>query len=129
MNRHLDWLNQAQRDLEKAKIDFQHQYWEWACFTCQQAAEKAVKALLLFQGYDAWGHAITPMLRSLEEPLIQPDLIEKSQILDAYYIQTRYPSGFAEGKPADYFNQSKAREALDAAQSIFKFCQDHILGS
>ena len=104
MNRHLDWLNQAQRDLEKAKIDFQHQYWEWACFTFQQAAEKAVKALLLFQGYDAWGHAITPMLRSLEEPLIPPDLIEKSQILDAYYIQTRYPSGFAEGKPADYFN-------------------------
>lgn len=129
MNRHLDWLDQAQRDLEKAKIDLQHQYWEWACFTCQQAAEKAVKALLLFQGYDAWGHAITPMLRSLEEPLVPPDLIEKAQILDAYYIQTRYPNGFAEGKPADYFNQSKAREAIDAAQGIFKFCQDHIAGS
>ncbi|HZD56053.1 MAG TPA: HEPN domain-containing protein [Anaerolineales bacterium] len=129
MNRHLDWLDQAQRDLDKAKIDLQHQYWEWACFTCQQAAEKAVKALLLCQGFDAWGHAITPMLRSLEEPPVPPDLIEKAQILDAYYIQTRYPNGFVEGKPADYFNQSKARGALDAAQSILKFCQDHIPGS
>ena len=47
MNRYQDWLDQAERDLERAKIDVQYAYWEWACFTAQQAAEKACKALLM----------------------------------------------------------------------------------
>jgi HEPN domain-containing protein len=128
MNRYRAWLEQAQRDLEKARIDLQYQYWEWACFTAQQAAEKAVKALLLYQGKDAWGHAITPMLRSLDAPTTGADLIEKAQLLDAFYIQTRYPNGFPEGKPADYFNASKAEGAIYAAEIIIEFCQDHISG-
>jgi HEPN domain-containing protein len=68
MNRNLERLDQAQRDLKKAEIDLQHAYWEWACFTAQQAAEKSVKSLLVYQGHDVWGHAITPMLRRLETP-------------------------------------------------------------
>lgn len=126
MNRYLDWLDQAQRDLKKAEIDLQHTYWEWACFTAQQAAEKAVKSLLMYRGHDVWGHAITPMLRHLEKPAAAPNLIEKAQLLDAYYISTRNPNGFPEGKPADYFNQPKAQEAVEAARAIIGFCENHI---
>jgi HEPN domain-containing protein len=126
MNRYLDWLDQAKRDLAKAEIDMEHAYWEWACFTAQQAAEKGVKSLLMFQGYDAWGHAITPMLRRLEEPEAPANLVEMAQLLDAYYIPTRYPNGFPEGKPADYFNQPKAQNALEAARAIIEFCEAHI---
>jgi len=50
MNRYLDWLEQAERDLQKAEIDLRYEYWEWACFTTQQAAEKAVKAMLMKLG-------------------------------------------------------------------------------
>jgi HEPN domain-containing protein len=53
-------------------------------------------------------------------------LIEKGQLLDAYYISTRYPNGFPEGKPADYFNQPKAQEAVEAARAIIEFCKTHI---
>lgn len=126
MNRYRDWFAQAQRDLEKANVDLQYRYWEWACFTAQQAAEKAVKALLMVHGYDAWGHAITPMLRRLESLSVPAEVIEKAQLLDAYYIPTRYPNGFAEGIPADYFNAAKAREAVDAAQTILQFCESHL---
>ena len=126
MNRYQDWLSQALRDLEKAKIDIEHKYWEWACFTAQQATEKAVKALLMYHGHDVWGHAITPMLRQVENPSVPASLIEKAQLLDAYYIPTRYPNGFAEGKPADYYNAQKAKEAFDAASAILQFCQDHL---
>ena len=126
MNRYLDWLDQARRDLKKAEIDLQHEYWEWACFTAQQASEKAVKSLLMYQGHDVWGHAITPMLRRLETPDAPPDLIEKAQLLDAYYIPTRYPNGFPEGKPADYFNLPKAQEAVEAARAIIAYCENHI---
>jgi len=125
-NRASDWLAQAERDLSRAGIDIQHEYWEWACFTAQQAAEKAVKALLMSQGYTAWGHAITPMLRSQEEIAVSTALVEYAQLLDAHYIPTRYPNGFAEGKPADYYNRAKAEEAVDAATQIIRFCRDHI---
>ena len=128
MNRYRDWLDQAERDLDRAAIDIQYEYWEWACFTAQQAAAKAVKALLMNQGFSAWGHAITPMLRHLENVAVPGTLIENGQLLDAHYIPTRYPNSFAEGKPADYYNEQKAREAVHAATDIFRFCQDHIPG-
>ncbi len=129
MNRSQDWLAQAVRDLEKTKTDIQNEYWEWACFTAQQAAEKAVKALLMSGGADVWGHAITPMLRALKEFAVPPRLIEQAQLLDTFYIPTRYPNGFPEGKPADYFNAPKAQEAFDAASAIIRFCQDHLAQS
>ena len=126
MNRYRDWLDQALRDLQRAQIDIQYEYWEWACFTAQQAAEKATKALLMYYGSDVWGHAITPMLRRLDQVAVPTDLIAKAQLLDAYYIPTRYPNGFAEGKPADYYNADKARESVDAACAILRFCQNHL---
>lgn len=126
MNRYEDWLAQAERDLGRADIDIRYEYWEWACFTAQQAAEKAVKGLLMNRGYTAWGHAITPMLRHLTEIEVPTAIVERAQLLDAYYIPTRYPNGFAEGKPADYYNAQKAREAVDAAREIVRFCQDHL---
>ena len=118
MSRYADWFAQALRDLEKAHLDLQHEYWEWACFTAQQAAEKAVKALLMSRGMDAWGHAITPMLRALKDLDVPLHLIEYAQLLDVLYIPTRYPNGFSVGKPADYFSATKAQEALDAATEI-----------
>lgn len=127
MGRQRDWIDQATRDLERARIDIAYAFWEWACFTGQQAAEKAVKAVFLSLGQDVWGHAITPMLRELPAELAVPDvLVRHGQLLDAYYIPARYPNGFPEGKPADYFNEQKAREAVDAADAIVRFCQDHL---
>ncbi len=129
MRRHLDWLAQAQRDLQKAEADLQHEYWEWACFTAQQAAEKAVKALFFYQGAEAWGHAITPMLRRLQGIPIPENLIPSAQLLDTFYIPTRYPNSFTEGKPADYYNAAKAREAIDAARAIIRFCESILSAS
>ncbi len=126
MNRWKDWLDQAERDLQHAGLDIQYEYWEWACFTAQQAAEKAVKALLMNRGVSAWGHAVTPMLSHLTELNVPVGIVRHAQLLDAYYIPTRYPNGFPEGKPADYFNLQKAKEAADAAAEIIRFCKDNI---
>jgi HEPN domain-containing protein len=126
INRYQDWLDQAERDLSRAAIDIQYEFWEWACFTAQQAAEKVVKALLMNRGYSVWGRAITPMLRGWEGIAVPDTMFRRAQLLDAYYTPTRYPNGFAEGKPADYYGEHKAREAVDAAAEILRFCKDHI---
>jgi HEPN domain-containing protein len=38
-------MRQAKRDLEHTRGDLKSGYFEWACFSAHQAAEKAVKAL------------------------------------------------------------------------------------
>ena len=60
-----DWFNQAVRDLEQAQDSQKAGRHEWACFAAQQAAEKAVKALHLHQGQEAWGHVIARLLQQL----------------------------------------------------------------
>lgn len=46
MRRHEDWLKQADSDLCAAEDSASSNHYEWACFQAQQAAEKALKALL-----------------------------------------------------------------------------------
>lgn len=45
------WLRQALRDLSHARLSAEHGDPEWACFSAQQAAEKALKAVLIDLGH------------------------------------------------------------------------------
>jgi len=129
MNRWKDWLDQAKRDLERAQLDVEHSFYEWACFTAQQSAEKAVKALGMRLGLDLWEHSLTAMFRVLRESLQVPEELERlAKLLDKYYIPTRYPNGFASGKPADYFTIEEAMEAVNAAGEILRFCEGCVPG-
>ncbi len=42
-----EWLNRARSNLTKAKVEIPEVYLEDLCFDAQQAAEKAIKAVLL----------------------------------------------------------------------------------
>ena len=64
-NRSRDWMNQALRDLAQAEDSKKAERHEWACFAAHQAAEKAVKALHLHAGQEAWGHVIATLLVEL----------------------------------------------------------------
>ncbi|HOR94604.1 MAG TPA: HEPN domain-containing protein [Spirochaetota bacterium] len=123
MNRWNDWFEQGKRDFERANIDIEYEYYEWACFSLQQASEKVLKALAMKSGLTIWGHSLTEILNILAGRIDIPDNITSSaKLLDIYYIPTRYPNGFASGKPADYFTKKQAMEAHDAADSIIRFC-------
>ena len=108
-------------------MDLQWEYYEWACFTSQQAAEKGVKALFQHLHADAWGHSVSGLLKAL--PLGREagaDLIEKAILLDRFYIPTRYPNGFYSGMPKDYFTKKDAEDATAAAEAIIEFCKSQI---
>ena len=124
MNRWKDWYEQGVRDFSRAELDVKHGYFEWACFTAQQAAEKIIKAMGLKLGLTMWGHSLTELLSLLSAKIDVPASIkERAQALDLFYIPSRYPNGFPSGKPADYFNKSKAEEALNAARDLVRFCE------
>ncbi len=127
MNRWKDWYEQGKRDLERGRLDVAHRFYEWACFTSQQSAEKVIKGLALKLGLTIWGHSLTEILGILSERIeIPEELKDEAKLLDLYYIPPRYPNGFPSGKPADYFTEKQAREAIDAADRIIRFCESHL---
>ncbi len=128
MNRWKDWYEQGERDLERAKLDIQHGYYEWACFTARQSSEKFLKALGLYLCIDLWGHSLVPMLKIISDKArIEADhLIPYSAELDKYFIPTRYPNVFASGKPSDYYTIEDAKRAIRSANNIRGFCERYI---
>lgn len=76
------------------------------------------------------GGSLTEMLRQLGRDLeVPPEIMDDARRLDLYSIPPRYPNRFASGKPADYFTEAQAREALDAADRILRFGARHLPGS
>ncbi|MCX7667429.1 MAG: HEPN domain-containing protein [Atribacterota bacterium] len=126
-NRSSDWFLQAKRDCEKAALDFEHGFYEWCCFTAQQAAEKALKALYYRMNQSVRGHSLIRMLEGLSSRMAIPEeLYHRARVLDRYYQEALYPNGFPEGSPFEFFDAQIAKEALDAARAILEFCENHI---
>ncbi len=119
-NRAKDWLAQSERDLTLAKLSQEQGHHEWACFAAQQAAEKAVKALHLSLGQEAWGHVVARLLTELPIP-IDPTLIEKGKVLDNSYIPSRYPNGHPEGAPFEHYGPIQSGESIRHAGEILEF--------
>jgi HEPN domain-containing protein len=124
-NRAADWLSQAGRDLEQATSSAEDGRHEWACFAAQQSAEKAVKALHLHLGQEAWGHAVARLLRELPIQVPQ-DLVEKGKVLDNAYIPARYPNGHPEGAPFEHYGPLQSDEAVRYAGAIVEFARLHV---
>ncbi|MDH7599874.1 MAG: HEPN domain-containing protein [Sedimentisphaerales bacterium] len=121
-NRADDWLRQARRDLEQAKDCQAAGRHEWACFAAQQAAEKAVRALHLHLGQEAWGHMVARLLRELPEQVPVPvDLVEKGRVLDNFYIPARYPNGHPIGPPYEHYGPIQSQQAIEYAGQIIEF--------
>jgi HEPN domain-containing protein len=126
-DRSKDWLNQAIRDLEQARDSQRAGRHEWACFAAHQAAEKAVKALHLHRGQEAWGHVIAQLLRELPADAAPPEeLIERAKVLDNFYISTRYPNAHPDGAPYEHYGSLQSDQALEHASAILDFVRSQM---
>jgi HEPN domain-containing protein len=119
MRRHADWFRQAERKLESARWDIHGGFYEDACFSAQQAAELAAKALLESQGRIELGHSVYQLLQAAGD--VPVDVLGAARMLDHHYIPTRYPNGFPAGAPMDFYDQATAEEAVNRAQAILGF--------
>ena len=124
MNRSADWLHQAHADLDLASVSAAAGHHEWACFACHQAVGKALKALHLHHGQQAWGHGLGRSWRELPPAVgaelaeALSDLEDRLRILDALYIPTRDPDSLPDGAPSDHFGRLQSDDAQRHARSI-----------
>lgn len=118
-------MDQAQGDLAHAKSDANTGFNDWACFSAQQAAEKAVKAVLQALGAEAWGHAVADLLAGLAERQSVPAaLVDAALELDKAYIGARYPNAHPAGAPRTRYTHTEATRLIAHAQQIVDFCED-----
>ncbi|MEM2962535.1 MAG: HEPN domain-containing protein [Candidatus Bathyarchaeia archaeon] len=124
VERSRDWLDQAEGDLEHARNDLRSGFYEWACFSAQQSAEKAVKAVFQRLGAEAWGHSVYDLLSNLGERVeVGEELLECALELDKAYIPTRYPNAHPSSSPRRRYTKREAERLIGYAERIFKFCE------
>lgn len=124
MERSADWMAQARRDLAHAEQDLASGFYEWACFSAQQAAEKAVKAIFQKLGAEAWGHSVGDLLGELgQSQTVSEGLVDAARELDKAYIPARYPDAHPSGSPGAVYTRVEAERMVGHAGHIIGFCQ------
>jgi HEPN domain-containing protein len=123
MERSHDWMEEAKNDLDHALSDMERGFYNWACFSAQQSAEKAVKAVFQKMGAEAWGHSVADLLEELSESHGLPEKLRNEALeLDKAYIPTRYPNAHPSGSPHTRYTSDEARRLTEYAAKIVEFC-------
>lgn len=119
-----EWLRRANSNLERARVGkvTGEILFEDLCFDCQQAAEKALKALLVALDIEFEKiHSIAKLLKQIETTgMIIPDEIKETSELTVYAVDTRYPGDY---EPVTF---SEYKQALVMAERIFNWVKTKI---
>jgi len=86
------WAEQARYDLETARAMLAAERHLYVLFCCQQAMEKALKALIVERSgeFPPRIHSLPRLAQSCELSL-DDEVVEFLAELSAFYVQTRYP--------------------------------------
>lgn len=118
-------MDEAEGDIKHAHNDIKAGFYNWACFSAQQGAEKAVKAVFQKMGAEAWGHSVADLLKELTKSHdIPEELFNGALELDKAYIPTRYPNAHPSGSPKNLYTREEARRLVGHAERIVRRCSD-----
>ncbi len=123
-----EWLDRANDDELNARSILTHRDGteNAVCFLCQQGAEKLLKGLLILQHLEPPKiHDLLKLASLIEKSgLVMTSLIDDLNILDKFYIDTRYPGDY------EKYSWSDAEEALKSLNKIKTFAEkildDHL---
>jgi HEPN domain-containing protein len=111
-----DWLARARSSLvlaQQAKPD--GAFWEDLCFQAQQAAEKALKAVLISLGISfPWTHSIEALLDLMPPGVDVPDHLREAARLTDYATTSRYPGDYVPVAQQEYLDALRQAEAVVA---------------
>ncbi|GAC1303041.1 MAG: hypothetical protein NVS2B3_13300 [Vulcanimicrobiaceae bacterium] len=122
------WLRTAERDLRLARVAIAIEA-SLAAFHAQQAAEKALKALLVATTDDhERTHTAGRLARELRSgDATIPDEIERdATALDLFYLTSRYPDTIGDEDPGDVISAEDATRAVARGERIVAFVRTRI---
>ncbi|NPA85002.1 MAG: HEPN domain-containing protein [Crenarchaeota archaeon] len=112
-------MKAAEKDLERAERSFEYGDYPATTFWCQQAVEKALKALLLLKaGSFPKAHSIRRLREELGEDLgLDEATWSRAYELTQYYFIARYPD-LVEGPPDEVVSRESAERALWTCRAV-----------
>ena len=119
-----DWLRHAWSDLDLARVGRNSRVpLEDLCFHAQQAAEKALKAVLVFRSVPfPKTHNIRTLMDLIPEDLNLREGAERAAILTDYAVLTRYPGDLEPVTEEEYL------EAIRIAETMVQWAEKIIEG-
>lgn len=124
MRRVIDWMEQAKGEFKAARDLYTTGNYAICCFMCQQATEKALKAILEHCGSPSHGHNLLALANEISRYVKVPRrVVTACRKLNRYYIPTRYPNAFPSGAPIYMYDSSDAEEALRLAEEVINFAR------
>jgi HEPN domain-containing protein len=121
------WLRQAHSDLAMAAYASEGDFHAQACYHCSQAAEKALKAVLLALDQEPERtHSIERLLSALELLGIETTPLRQLPLKSLQRMTTasRYPDG--DEAPVDLFDARDGALALDVARAVVGFADQQL---
>ena len=115
-----EWINRARSNLAIARQPKNAEiYWEDLCFEAQQAAEKALKAVLLAKGIKfRFVHDLSEHLTLLGKAGIElPEEVKAAAILTDYSVEARYPG------PYEPVTETEFLESLAIAEAVVRWAE------
>ena len=125
------WLEEARWDLDTARDLHEKARYNAACFYAQQAAEKAVKALIYSLNEAPWGHSVRILLeRYIEKSRDEAakGLLGDARELDRHYIPSRYPNAHPAGTAHEAYDLDTSMRAMECAERIVEFASKRLSG-
>ena len=119
------WLFQAENDLQMAAVAQEHGFFSQACYHASQAAEKALKSLVLELGVEPQHtHVLGQLLQQLASLGVDTAPFETIPLrqLSRMSASSRYPIDAT--PPAELFDRSDAQQAIAMAQAVLKAVGD-----
>jgi len=126
-----NWFKQAEYDFKAARWNFDGGFYNTVCFLSQQAAEKALKALIYFSGMSRQKLLTHSVFNLLKRTCgVIPELnecFEEARELDLHYIPSRYPNGLVSGFPHQFYGEKTAQNALIATEKILGIVKNYFI--
>ena len=118
MDAYEEWMEQAYRDLAAAKMNFTMNAYYVAAFLSQQAAEKALKALIIKEtGKLRRIHDLVSLARDVGMP---EEMVEMCAYLNPAYTATRYPDVASE------IEEDEADDMISIAERVIEWVETRI---
>jgi HEPN domain-containing protein len=129
-SRYADWFDEALDDYAAALDLYRAGRYSKACFFAHQASEKALKALMIkkLRRYKHT-HSVLELLREVSGVVrVDESLFRKADILDRFYVPTRYPNAWPSGAPHTHYDKEDAELALSYAREVIELVKREVEG-
>ena len=119
----MNWFKQAERDIKSAENSLISRDYYVASFLCEQAIEKALKALYLKKkGIIKKVHNLVILAKDLGLPV---ELIDICDAVNPVYMDTRYPDARG-GLPYEHYTEKTSAMDISNARTILQWIKEKL---